>query len=77
MTKDEANRIQAQISTLLIRIEAATDECGQVKAIDLHLLAPLMALQQIVQEASETAEEREERELVAEQESVYFGGLGI
>ena len=77
MTKTEAAMIDGLINTLMGRIDAATGEDGQTRIYEQHLLLPLMAIQQIVQEASETAEEREERELVAEQESVYFGGLGI
>jgi hypothetical protein len=77
MTKDEANRMMAAISTVITRIEANTDDMNEVRVHDMHLLIPLYGLQEMITMASETQEEREDRELLNEQEQVYNKGLGI
>ena len=77
VTKDEANRMMAAINTVITRIEANTDDMNQVAVHDLHLLIPLYGLQEMISTASETEEEREERELQAEQDWVYNRGRGL
>jgi hypothetical protein len=77
VTKDEATRMMAAISTVITRIEANTDDMDQVKVHDMHLLIPLYGLQEMITIASETEEEREERELQAEQEWEYNRGRGL